>query len=565
MPHSPNKWMPFRIIALFLLCTLFTSCTSTNIIIQHRSITNTQAEKDTNIHTSTKMSTPEMLSQGSSGNSVIKLPPQGLYESCLPDEISCMDRLTEFSKGGFTIVLNDGLRYATTKQSIVEYADRAYSLGILVILPIKYTPDWNNDASYLVKKFPTFASECQSRDNKSFLVCYISVLKDHPALWGYYIADEPDPQYSSGLGIYSEFIKSLDPTHPRLIVVAGTNDPMEVFFTFHSNMAISTDILGLDYYPYGYKETFTRLSRLTGESARMGQDWATRLDLNFVMVLQAFSMIQYYRVTDGPLCMPWPFCATFPTYDQMKAQRDQVLLNSQPKFLLWFSYPDILNSDSPKQHWENLVNAAFSPPPEKIETPTPVPQICPSGWSCEDVGNPLIEGTQSFLNGTWTVQASGWDIRSIDYEKADQFRFIWREMVGDGEFSARAVDQSMDNAEGKMGLMLRSTIDPVSPFYAILVNPSTGVQVQYRGDFDQNLIDLISVNQKKPVWLKIIRKDTTFQAAISVDGLNWSLIPGSRVGIPKLQDLLMAGLAVTSRNENVITTAFYEQVELVEY
>jgi hypothetical protein len=123
----------------------------------------------------------------------------------------------------------------------------------------------------------------------------------------------------------------------------------------------------------------------------------------------------------------------------------------------------------------------------------------------------------------------------------------------------------MDNAEGKMGLMLRSTIDPVSPFYAILVNPSTGVQVQYRGDFDQNLIDLISVNQKKPVWLKIIRKDTTFQAAISVDGLNWSLIPGSRVGIPKLQDLLMAGLAVTSRNENVITTAFYEQVELVEY
>jgi hypothetical protein len=493
------------------------------------------------------------------------LPPQGLYESCLPTDTSCLDRLEEMGKKGFRIVLNDGLRYAYTLKSILAYADKANSLGMQVILPIKYSPEWDTDPRILVKNFPELAQECGSDNNKSFLACYVGILKDHPALWGYYIADEVHPEFSSGLQVYAAYVKTLDPFHPRLIVEEGSNDPMEVFFTFHSKMASSADILGIDYYPYGYRETFKQISKSTGASARMGQRWADYLGLKYAMVLQAYAMPQYYGLTN-PLCMPWPFCATFPTYDQMKAQRDQVLLNSHPEILLWFSYPDILRSDHPAEHWKDLIKAAFSPYPNLLETHTPSPasQTCALGWTCNDVGFPLLEGTQNIQDGSWTVSASGWDIRSTYFEKADQFRFIWQDIPADGELAAKVVDQTGSDFGSKMGVMMRKTFDPTSPFFAILVTPWNDIQVRYRKDYNQDPVDLVSIRQKTPVLLKILRNGTVFQAATSLDGVIWEEIPGSKMDLSIMQGTLMGGVAVTSGNVNRISTAIFDNVELTE-
>ena len=47
-------------------------------------------------------------------SAAIALPPQGLYESCLPSESDCLAHLTEMVARGFQIVLNDGLRYAAS-------------------------------------------------------------------------------------------------------------------------------------------------------------------------------------------------------------------------------------------------------------------------------------------------------------------------------------------------------------------------------------------------------------------------------------------------------------------
>src|SRR5262249_21274048 len=41
--------------------------------------------------------------------------------------------------------------------------------------------------------------------------------------------------------------------------------------------------------------------------------------------------------------------------------------------------------------------------------PTP-PNLCPTGWACEDVGFPTPAGSQTLSNGTWTVQAGGGDM-----------------------------------------------------------------------------------------------------------------------------------------------------------
>jgi hypothetical protein len=491
----------------------------------------------------------------------VTLPPQGLYESCLPTEAGCLERLNEIGSKGFTIVLNDGLRYADTAASLKAYADRAEQLGMKVILPIKYSSEWDTDRTFLVRKFAELAHECNCSDNQEFLTYYVNTLKDHPALWGYYIADEVNSEYHDGLKFYSDLIKSLDPNHPRLIVEEGSNDPMEIFFTFHSYMKDVADILATDYYPYGYIDTYKNLSRYTDESARNTQYWADKLKLKSGMVLQAYAMPQYYNFAH-PLCELWPICAPFPSYDQMKAQRDQTLQYSRPEILLWFSYPDILRSDNATQHWSDLIVAAFSPPPCALDIPSPSPKNCPPGWNCEDIGNPRLTGDQTLSGTKWIVQGSGWDINSTRFEKSDQFHFVWKNLNGNGEFSARILSQSGDNNSAKAGLMLRSTFDPVSPYYAALVTSRSELIIRYRYDFNENPIDLISMPIDLPANVKVDRSDTTFSAYLSKDGKEWVLVPGSVINLPKLKDTLMAGIAITSKNESILNRAEFDNVQI---
>jgi hypothetical protein len=491
----------------------------------------------------------------------IALPPQGLYESCLPSESSCLARLTEMGARGFQVVLNDGLRYADSADEIRAYADHAEELGMQVILPVKYFPEWDSDDRHLVKEFPNLAAEGGCTDNVSYLTYYVSILKDHPALWGYYMADEVHSEYHDGLKIYSDIVRDVDPHHPRLIVEEGTNDPMEIFFTFHSNMSDTTDVVALDNYPYGYIEAYGDLSQYTGDSARMLQYWSDKLRLKNAIVLQAFAWTQYSKV---PLCLIWPVCATFPTYEQMKAQRDQALLNSRPEIILWFSYPDILSSNRPAQHWSDLAAAAFAPVPASVPSPTPRPQECPATWTCEDIGNPTLEGAQSLEGDILNLEGSGWDIWSTMWKKADQFRYVWQELVGDGEFGARIVGQTDTSSAAKAGIMLRKTFDPVSPFYGVFVTPGRGIHVLYRSDFNQNPVEASYPSDERPVYLRISRTGTTYSAFTSADGVHWTLIPDSTVDIPELSGALMAGFAVTSRKVGLLSSAQIENSALVK-
>jgi hypothetical protein len=482
----------------------------------------------------------------------------GLYESCLPTDADCYDRLTEIGTKGFNIVLNDGLRYARTADSLQVYADHADKLGMKIILPVKYRPEWDRDDAFLPKKFPELAEECGCTNNRGFLTYYINTLKQHPAMWGYYMADEVHSEHHDGLKAYADLVTTIDTDHPQLIVEEGTNDPMELFFTFHSYMSETTDVIAADNYPYGYIDTYNDLTRYTGESARMTQYWAAKLHLKSAMVLQAFSWTQDPDATD--LCSPWPACAPFPSYEQMKAQRDQTLLYSKPEMILWFYYPHILDSDDPVQHWNDLAAAAFAPPPDRVPLPTPRPQNCPAGWTCEDIGNPQLEGTQSFTGSVWTVEGSGWDIWSSKWEKADQFRYVWQDLIADGEISARMVSQTNSNSLAKAGLTLRKTFDPVSPYYGVFVTPDSGIHVQYRSHFNENPTDLTSVSKTPPIYLKVARTGATFKAYTSADELNWTLIPDSVVNVSTLDGSLMAGLAVTSRDEGALSVATFDSV-----
>lgn len=484
------------------------------------------------------------------------LPPQGMYDSCLITEAECVQHLEVLAERGFKLILNYGQLYASSAAQIA-YADRAQALGMQIIWSINYRAEWTDDN--LLSKYADLAAECDCTDNLGLIAYFVNLVKDHPATWGYYLADEVAPQEHDRLLQYSALIKQLDPDHPRLFIAAGSNDPMELYFNFPSFMRDTVDMVGPCYYPYGYIDSGQALTRYTGEAARVTQTWAARLGLQPAIVLQAFSQVRYAHV---PLCLPWPACAPFPSYDQMKAQRDQVLLNSRPAIILWWTYQDILQTDNPTRHLDDLAAAAFAPLPEPIPAPAPVETACPPRWNCADIGSPRLSGTQSRTAGTWTISASGWDIWTRMWEKADQFRFIWQTQEGDLAASARLVSQSDTDPYAKAGLMFRKTFDPLSPYYAVLVTPARGIRVQYRAGFIEKSHTLAILPGSAPVFLKLEKNGATFQAFTSTDGVRWSLIPGSTRDLPEMTGELMAGMAVSSHDDTELGSASFEHLIL---
>jgi PQQ-like domain len=180
---------------------------------------------------------------------------------------------------------------------------------------------------------------------------------------------------------------------------------------------------------------------------------------------------------------------------------------------------------------------------------------CPVAWTCADVGGPALAGRETFTGGTWTVSAGGTDIGGT----ADQFHFDYQQLAGNGSVTARVASQTNSSAFAKAGVMLRQTADPGSPYYAVVVTPSNGIRVQYRATQGSTSATLVTTGGVAPAYLDVIRSGSTFQAYTSSDGATWSFVTGSSINL-SIAGPMIAGLAVTSHNALVLTTATLDGV-----
>lgn len=292
---------------------------------------------------------------------------QGLYDACTPwgttDDNKCFSRLDKMSSGGFKLVVNYN-QIAGNASGEIAYLDRAKADGMKVIFALDEPVFWNG--MNLLTYYSDLAATCtrpdntQCQTNTDFITYVINLVKNHPALWGYYIADEVSPTNHAVLKSFTDLIKRIDPNHPRLIVL-GSNDP-----TANNDLATlsdTADVLAQDYYPIGYYSNFTIDG--TGTIASGVQSIANQYGKGSGMVLQAQSWREYYPPAR---CSPYPACAPYPTSDQMRTMLNLTLQNASPRLVLWYSYFDILMSDNPTAHWNDLVTAINS-----IATPISTP------------------------------------------------------------------------------------------------------------------------------------------------------------------------------------------------
>jgi hypothetical protein len=186
------------------------------------------------------------------------------------------------------------------------------------------------------------------------------------------------------------------------------------------------------------------------------------------------------------------------------------------------------------------------------------PGLCPSAWTCADIGAPTPPGGQNLSGSTWTVQAGGGDI----WGTADAFRFVSQSLPANGSVSTLINSQTNSSPWAKAGVMIRATSDPGAPYYAVYVTPANGIVVQSRDAVGHGAVQEQSIPGGPPVYLRVSRSGTTLGAATSADGITWTSIPGSSISLPNLGGPALAGLAVTSHDTTHLSTAVFDAVAI---
>src|SRR5207244_2742881 len=89
-----------------------------------------------------------------------------------------------------------------------------------------------------------------------------------------------------------------------------------------------------------------------------------------------------------------------------------------------------------------------------------------------DIGNVAVPGSASYSNGTFSVSGDGVDI----WGKSDTFRFVYQQLVGDGEIIARTASLQNTNPFAKGGVMFRESLAADAKEVNVVVTPVNGVR-----------------------------------------------------------------------------------------
>ena len=164
-------------------------------------------------------------------------------------------------------------------------------------------------------------------------------------------------------------------------------------------------------------------------------------------------------------------------------------------------------------------------------------------------------------DGTIVMSAIGADI----WNAADEFRYAYMNLSGDGSIVAQVDGLYRSNEWIKGGVMIRESTDAGSTFAAVYLTGDYGVRYQARVDTDgsatsdSTVVTDDQIAQEGPVWVKIERVGNTFNGYYSTDGADWTLMVWSPQTIAMGSDVTI-GLALTSHDSAISTGAAFSGI-----
>jgi regulation of enolase protein 1 (concanavalin A-like superfamily) len=156
-------------------------------------------------------------------------------------------------------------------------------------------------------------------------------------------------------------------------------------------------------------------------------------------------------------------------------------------------------------------------------------------------------------NNAFTVSSAGSDI----WGNGDQFRFIYKQITGDGSVTVKVDSLTRSDAWSKAGVMIRETLEANAKNAMVAVTPDNSCAFQWRtntgGASSNTGWPTGTAAVRAPYWVRITRTGNDFKAESSPDGKTWTALGTA-------QNITMAatayiGLAVTSHNTAAYSTA----------
>ncbi|MCY2952617.1 MAG: nucleoside hydrolase [Planctomycetota bacterium] len=190
-----------------------------------------------------------------------------------------------------------------------------------------------------------------------------------------------------------------------------------------------------------------------------------------------------------------------------------------------------------------------------------MPSTLPAGWVYEEVNSPHVPGCAEHRDGVFTVTGGGLAIERWWQRIWDQFALLSRTASGDGAIVVRLTSQTHSNPKAIAGVMYRETLARDSKFVMLGRHPDGELLMSWRdGPEDEGPRKQLG-KVTLPVWLKLERRGTSFNAYVSKDGADWGKPAASHTGrlFPRS---LKAGLCVTARNNTMTSTAVFDHVTL---
>ncbi len=177
----------------------------------------------------------------------------------------------------------------------------------------------------------------------------------------------------------------------------------------------------------------------------------------------------------------------------------------------------------------------------------------PSPWQTTDIGNPALVGKADYdaENQAFVVEGGGKDI----FGTTDQFRYVYRPLVGDGEIVTRITSQTPANPWTKSGIMIKQSATAGATYAMVSVTPANGIVMQY--NFTGNAGPRPAYTF--PVWLKLKRVGNVFTSYYSSDGTAWTQLGQATV---PMASSATAGMFVSSHTDSALSTTVFDNVSV---
>jgi signal transduction histidine kinase len=142
----------------------------------------------------------------------------------------------------------------------------------------------------------------------------------------------------------------------------------------------------------------------------------------------------------------------------------------------------------------SLPTATFAQAGELSET-SPMPSSESSG----------LKGEGQFNNATFAVQAGSGGIDDTE----EKCKFLFKSLMEEGEVKALVKSFRGTHVSDKAGIMIRESLDAVSPSVSLMVTPESKISLQYQTPGRSSRVVALVLNQTSR-WLKLVRRRHRF-------------------------------------------------------